>query len=272
MNPEEYDFMEKLQKAKRMYGKIGYEVKEKDYFQKIYNYLKENNLDTTRFEEKLKKLQLVKTQKETYGTGAHYDEKDNKIVYTDEDDLYHEAFHVVTKGIVLKPKEGPKLGEGLNEGITDMFTKKVNPNAPTGYHFERICAEVLEKAYGTEVFNPYFEGSGLKFANQFDESAILCLMEDLDEYIELTREYYENMKNEQPILGIGEEIASCFDDVMKDLIDLCKDNSKKSIKEIKKLLETEFSSEEMKPIIGIIENGYGTSIDIQKLFSVEKTR
>ena len=63
MNPEEYDFMEKLQKAKRMYGKIGYEVKEKDYFQKIYNYLKENNLDTTRFEEKLKKFMQASDSK-----------------------------------------------------------------------------------------------------------------------------------------------------------------------------------------------------------------
>lgn len=250
-----------MQKALEAYGKKGYEKEEKDYFLKVYEYLKNNGYSVERFEEKLKTLRLKKGTEQEYGYfGAHYDEKNNSISYINEEDLYHETFHVATSGIEYKyiddnGKES-RIGTGLNEGIIDLLTQKITSNVRTNYTFQRICAGVIEKIYGEEIFKPYFEGSLRDFCNQFkDKELVMDLIEDLDEYTNVTI----NGKSQ-------ESMVESFSNVISDLVGLCETLPKEKQEEIVKYLDKEFKSDDMLRTIYNVERINNEAFNINNYF------
>ena len=257
-----------LIEGKKKQGKTGFDVEEKDYFQKVYNFLKKNNYDTTRFEGKLKTLQLIRVPEKEIGLGASYKEKDNCLVYWNENDLYHETFHIATKGIVIS-RDDLTIGKGLNEGITDMFTRKIKNDANLHYKFENMCAEVLKMLYGEDIYKPYFNGSGEKFVNQFEQNMIYPFLKSLDEYNSLMTEFYTNLSNRKSIGGIHSKIAEAFHKVIFEIVYLCRSNMGNKTSEVGIYLDEQLNSDEFATIRDTIEIGGGTT-HVLKYFDLEK--
>ncbi len=257
--------MQEKEKQKEIVGE-GYKVEDKDYFQKVYNYLKVNKYDTSRFEERLETLKMRKVDEAKYGSGSHYEESKNEVAYSDEIDLYHESFHIATKGI-KGYRKGHVIGEGLNEGITDMLAKRINPNYNSNYIFEMIIAETLEKIYSSKVFDSYFKGSCNEFVQQFDREIMIDFLIDVDIYHNLMKDYWENynmlIKREGQFGSRTEEILQSFEDVLYDLNDLIDAEHKK---EAVAILETRLNDDDGKKIMGVISPMNSELIDIRSYF------
>lgn len=237
-------------------NKKGYSIDEKDYFQKVYEYLSNNGHDTSRLEEKLKSIVLKKGTPEECGIGAQYDEKNNSITYVNEADLYHETFHVATKGIAKKRSDNSKIANGLNEGLTDMFASKVEENSPTNYVLQMIVAKVLGKVYGEKIYDSYFNGSLPEFINQFEDKEFIGeILLDLDEYTEALAN-----------LTDGKLIES-FNFVISDLAELCYSLPNEELDEVLSMIEKDLKREEIKTVLDIVEYGTKKKFDIREAFT-----
>lgn len=260
-------------KTKNIVGE-SFTVEDKDYFKKAYEYLKSNNQDTTRLEERLKTLTMIKNQEMFYSLGSRYDERKNELTYTDEQDLYHETFHIATNGILMR-KDKQILGTGLNEGITDMLAKRVNPNVTNSYKVERIIAEALEKAYGKEVFNPYFKGSGQDFINQFDSDLMEDMLMDIDNYSMIMSNFWYRVSNlsydkyQEEKEKASPKVSAAFEDIMYDMSELMSDIKPEKLEEVVSLIENKLNSEDLSEIEGMI-NPNDNKINLKEIFNIEQ--
>ncbi len=259
-------------KTKNIVGE-SFSVDDRDYFKKVYDYLKSNNYDTSRLEERLKTLTMIKGDEKRDGLGSHYSERKNELTYTDEKDLYHETFHIATKGIVIGPLD-KQIGKGLNEGITDMLAKRVNPNVTTHYKVESLIAEVFEKAFGPKVFDSYFKGSGKEFIQQFDSDLMLETLADLDDYSDAMSNFWDdgnNMEQGEQIITLEKRssyIRDLFDNVMYDLSDLLEAKEPKEKEEIVSFIESKLASKELETVTEILEYKQ-EKIDLKEIFNIK---
>lgn len=258
------DLQEK-EKQQEVVGE-GFSVEDKDYFQKVYNYLKVNKYDTSRLEERLKTLKMRKVDEAKYGSGSHYEESKNELAYSDELDSYHETFHIATKGI-KGYRKGKAFGEGLNEGITDMLAKRIKPDYHINYNFEMIIAETLEKIYGKQVFDSYFKGSCNEFVEQFDREIMIDFLMDIDIYHNLMKEYWENYyisaRREGQFGSRTEEILASFEDILYDLNDLVDEDRRQEVVE---LLNKRLKDPDGQTIMNVISPMNSELVDIESYF------
>ena len=259
-------------KTKNIVGE-SFSVDDRDYFKKVYDYLKSNNYDTSRLEERLKTLTMIKGDEQRDGLGSHYSESKNELTYTNEQDLYHETFHIATKGIVIGPL-GKQLGTGLNEGITDMLAKRINPNVITHYKVENLIAEVLEKAFGPKVFDSYFKGNGKEYIQQFDSDLMLETLTDIDDYSDAMSSFWDNgnnMEQREQIIALEKSssyIRGLFDNVMYDLSDLLENKEQEEKEEIVSFIESKLASKELETVTGILEYQQ-EKIDLKEIFNIK---
>ena len=257
------DFIKIMEKAQKYsQEKRGYDINDRDYFKKTYDYLKKKNIDTTRLEEKLQTVNLYKETEDNYGSqSAHYDEKNNKVVFVNENDLYHETFHMATKGLETINKDGSKKAVGINEGITDLLATKIKENVPTNYVLQMISAKVLEKIYGEDIFIPYFNASYKQFINQFeDKEKIAKLIMDLDIYHEI----HTSIRDEK--------LLPSFYTVLEDLIEISKDLPKEEFNDIIDMIEDDLERPGIADVMGYIELGRNKRLNIRKDFSLGTSR
>lgn len=186
-------FIDQLRNDK--YAK-SYRISDKKEFEAIYTFLKQNSFPSENFEKRIDNIIIINDEIKGY-VAANWNASKNTLTYGDKINLIHELFHVAstsdnseTPGITKYEKSSDplgktKIGYGLDEGITDMFTQIVDPNAPSGYPFERICAETLKEIFGIHIFDSYFNNSYDEFIKSFPDNIkynIISLMNYLDEY------------------------------------------------------------------------------------------
>lgn len=265
MSNQKNDFMEEVMKKvekqkENLIEAQGFVPEDKKYFLETYKFIKENNYPEKIFLTNLKTLKLIKyTEYKSSNIGANYSIKKNEIEYYDEIDLNHESFHVASKfGIISKNDEYI----GLNEGITELFASQSSKDKIINYPFEKMIAEIIQKAYGKEIFISYFNSNSKEFLDQFDKKKISILLENLDEYTK-TMEYYlrvlSNMKNNE-IYDIKSKLMLDFDSTMDSIVDLIDtkglnpEEQKQLDEEITLIIKTNMNTNEMKCIMSLIGN------------------
>ncbi len=187
-------------------GHFSKSINEKDdfysVFKRTFEFLKAHKLPITNFLKNYKTVIINKTHEtEESIVVGDYSSKNNLLLYLDPKEVPHEIIHMSSStfphkntGIVFE-KNSILYGTGLNEGITDLFNKKIN-NISGSYVYERIVAECLEKSNDIHIFDSYFNSEPLTFMKQFNNVFILSLIKALDKYNYLTSEiltlYYSN--------------------------------------------------------------------------------
>ena len=220
----------------------------------ITNLLDKYKMDKTNFVNNAKTLVFNKIDIKGKILNG-YDSSKNIINYNDKSNLTCELLHVASsnsgkvQGICIRPnKVYPKtIGYGLNEGITDLFLEYAT-NEEGSFPFEKICAKILEYAYGTNIFNYYFLSDDGEFRHQFNNE-FSTFLSNLDDYSNAIMGAKILVLNNQFVPEEAIEVIKVYMDiVIEDLFGVVKDSKKDCTKYLKELL----SSETMKPIYDII--------------------
>jgi len=169
-------------------------------FYLVNNYI--NNIDrhlNHNFINNLNDLQISNTNE--FGYNSNYDYKNNIVNSKDSKSDVFALLHVASNnrkkeytGIITP--EG--VGYGLNNGLTDYYTNKINGKKIV-YPIEALVAKTLDKICQGEVSLDYFENEYRNFI-EYDD-CILNLMKLVDQYhdnyIELIECYRNKFEKER---------------------------------------------------------------------------
>lgn len=251
-----------------------FEIHEKPCFNEVYETLVKFDLPTLLFQKNLKSLKLLKSDELDNGVEGLYLPKVNKLIYKNPKCLNHELFHVAsasgkeTTGVVLTNKNGVCLGTCLNEGITDMFSKQSNPDCPTIYPFEKMCATCLMFMHGPKIFKPYFQNNGVAFVSQFDKMIILELMDNLDKYSNSITKIFTSLEQEKlPNPNDLFKVSMRFHKVLESLAVLYYKSDISDANEFRKFISESLCAQEMSMIMNIVTRfGLEEAENYQRLF------
>lgn len=214
-----------LNNIKSQYFKKGYKIDDRPEIRAVYDTLVRSKMPVQNFLMRLQNLTLIKEQSKDIGAGG-YNPKTNTITYSTDEDLFHELFHLAATEIDSKScgitvyEEGlieddgddfVKSNYGLDEGITDMFAEMANHNSPSGYPFEKLCAETIRQIFGLQVFTSYFNNSYDNFIAGFPENVqvdMIDLIYNLDEYHDLTKSIYSGDAFPEDVASLEEATES----------------------------------------------------------------
>lgn len=236
-----------------------FNINDKPCFKEVYDTLKKFDMPTLPFQINLKSLKLLCSDDLENDMNGVYLSKANKIIYRDDSYLKHELFHAAsgsrkdTPGIVLKNRDGAYLGTGLNEGITDMFSKLSNEDEPVSYPFEKFCAEALMFMYGMEIFVPYFKNEPVMFVRQFDQMPMLELMDNLDKYSASICNVFKSLEDGNvPNPNDVVKTAMTFNKTLEKLAILYHKSDLTDVECFKNFISNGLYSEEMAVVMSIV--------------------
>lgn len=156
--------------------KIGFELDDMEEFRSVLGTLEKYGMPTKNFLDNLTTLAMKKTSFDNDFTHANYSPKYNKINYKDKKFIKHELFHMAaskkgqTTGVSYIAKNGMHVGEALNEGITELFSKLNDPSYEVQYPFEKMVSETLCFIYGGfDIFKGHFNNDCEEFLNDLGD-------------------------------------------------------------------------------------------------------
>lgn len=192
---------------------------------KIEDFLIKNGLPRDNFLKNRKTVTIVKDSNQSYST---YNPSFNSIVYTDNDELLHELFHMSSSNGnnkstgITKFIGDTKINIGLDEGITDIFASLIDKNSTCNNILEKICAQIFLDAFGFKIFNGYFNNSYHEFINNFDakiRDSVEYIMDLLDKYYYLKNKIFkiESFKKVPELHTLTYDIIANLFDLYEDL-------------------------------------------------------
>lgn len=211
--------------------KKGYKIDDRSEIKAVYDTLARSGMPVQNFLMQLQNLTLIKQDTKDYRVGG-YNPKTNTITYLNDEDLIHELFHMAStekdsKSTGITIYEGGlqedddedlvKSNYGLDEGIADMFAEMADANSPSGYPFEKLCAETLRQIFGLQIFTGHFKNSYDTFIAGFPEDVqvdIVDLIYNLDEYHDLTKSIYSGDAFPEDVQSLEEITES----ILKSLV------------------------------------------------------
>lgn len=217
--------------------KISVEKLKKADYDLVINFLEKHGMSKTNFINNCKKIEIHKLSNNKLHIINGYNPMTNVITCNKTNDLMRELIHAASsnksmeQGITLKPNRvyKQKMGYGLNEGITDLFYEYISGNNGI-FIFEKICAKVLEYAYGMNIYNSYFMSDDITFRNQFKNS-IINLFTYLDNYSNTRLNLYIDKINHKGI-------STARKNAVKALIELTTDELLKFVSDSNKDCKT----------------------------------
>ena len=243
--------------------KKGYSIDDKICFRRTYDYLINNNYidQAEKFKERLETLTLRKVKNEEIISGANYNINKNTITYFDENDLFHETLHVASlRGIgILDDDKKNIINIGINEGITDLYNKKINGNVKINYPLEKMCAELIEEIYDYKLCDAYFRNNLKKLIETINDENIFSLLDDLDDYNKIISELYSGKYTFQKAKEIYKDISDIYESIICIIKMLNKKKNTFTEEEINRKITEKISQPEMKLIMEIINIGKETN-------------
>lgn len=227
----------------------------------IISLLDKYKMDKDNFIKNSKSLVLKET---TYPKQIYngYYPKDNIVVYNEKSNIIRELLHVASsngtdnsQGIILRPSiiHAKPLGIGLNEGITDLFLEYSNSETTCLFPFEKLCAKVLEYAFGINLYNNYFLNDDVAFDVSLNDKYIDLLM-SIEDYTILILRLKQILADKELLPRGVEAIVKIYMDMtIEDLLEVTKDSKKDCKSYIEKLLKEDSSMQDIYKIIGNYE-------------------
>lgn len=141
-----------------------------------------------------KKFQLIKTT-----VPAYYKAYNNEIVFRSKniaEDIYHELLHLTTRYVdkydnvfigFSQLNDEDTIGEGINEGYTELLTKRYFPKTTRCYPYQYVVASNIENLIGKDkmielYFNCNLKGLITELSKYLDVSEVFELINGLDVY------------------------------------------------------------------------------------------
>ena len=244
----------------------GFELSDREEFQSVLATLELYGMPTGNFLENLKTLGMKKKETVDLFTKANYIPKHNKLTYSDEKYIKHELFHMAaskkgeTSGVSFMTKSGIVLGEALNEGITEMFTKLNDPNYKVQYPFEKMVSEVLYYIYdGEELFEHHFRNDSQAFLEALGDVRIgKELLVQLDKFRNSFIQVCDRATNEERFDETEfYQVRFFFEQVLLLLTELFYKMGKKDKKEFQMFVTNGLADSEMEQV-KLVVTGLGT--------------
>lgn len=235
-------------------SKVGYQLDDKKEFSIVRNTLVNLNMPTENFDLNLSNLVI---ESDSYTSGTSYNSKKDLITNPENSyDFIHELFHMASNnakkesiGSIINIK-GKRVGDSLNEGITDLFTYYGDNNYKQKYPIESFVASVLGDLYGKEIFINHFNGDSEKLYNCFgeDKTDVLEMILNLDEFTLSNIEFQDSIS----MIGSGfvekrkynpDNLSDSFVDSMMLLFRLVSSKDEKLSKKYFDILNSEFNKD-----------------------------